>query len=202
MSKIFLASRYERYVEMQGFAQLLEQDGHQIVSSWISGNTVPYPEDMVKYDEKGFSDEHCQYATKMAELDLNDLMSADTIISFTENPVEGYVRGARHVEQGFAMGINLAINFIIQAMGVPGPAIFQMGFLPKRLVVVGFRENIYHTLPGVEFHQTFEAMREALKPKPDLAVVKPQIQVVQSLEQAGKLAHGQQTPSGLQIATR
>ena len=58
--------------------------------------------------------------------DYRDLQAADTVISWTEPPrVESTARGGRHVEFGLAM-----------AMG-------------KRLLVVGPRENLFHTMPNV-----------------------------------------------------
>ena len=58
--------------------------------------------------------------------DYRDLSAADTVISWTEPPrVESTARGGRHVEFGLAL-----------AMG-------------KRLVVVGPRENLFHTMPNV-----------------------------------------------------
>lgn len=60
------------------------------------------------------------------------------MISFTEPPRSGASRGGRHVEYGIAL-----------ARGV-------------RVIVVGFRENIFHWLPQVEFHQDFSTVILAL----------------------------------------
>ena len=58
--------------------------------------------------------------------DFRDLQVADAVISWTEPPrVESTARGGRHVEFGLAL-----------AMG-------------KRLLVVGPRENLFHTMPNV-----------------------------------------------------
>lgn len=61
---------------------------------------------------------------KYAELDRADLEAAEVVISFTG---EGG-RGGRHVEYGMAIAYG------------------------KRLVVVGPREHVFHTLPGVEWY--------------------------------------------------
>jgi hypothetical protein len=61
---------------------------------------------------------------KYAELDMADLAAAEVVISFTG---EGG-RGGRHVEFGMAV-----------AMG-------------KRLVLVGPREHVFHTLPHIEWY--------------------------------------------------
>ena len=58
--------------------------------------------------------------------DIQDIENSDTLICFSENPDSSYGRGVRHVELGIALA------------------------LKKRVVVVGPRENIFHTLPGIE----------------------------------------------------
>lgn len=60
--------------------------------------------------------------------DLRDLRAADTIVSFTGG--EGG-KGGRHVEHGYAIAAC------------------------KRLVIVGPRENIFHTHPATEVYTTF-----------------------------------------------
>jgi hypothetical protein len=62
--------------------------------------------------------------------DWHDLCSADMVISFTEEPGKagGRNRGGRHVEFGAAL-----------AMG-------------KRCIVIGYRENVFHEVPEVEFY--------------------------------------------------
>jgi hypothetical protein len=61
---------------------------------------------------------------KFAHLDIADLEAAETVMSFTG---EGG-RGGRHVEFGMAV------------------------MLGKRLVIVGPREHVFHTLPEVEWY--------------------------------------------------
>jgi hypothetical protein len=61
---------------------------------------------------------------KFAHKDLDDLRAADTVISFTG----GGGRGGRHVEFGIAHTLG------------------------KRLVLVGLREHVFHTLPEVEWY--------------------------------------------------
>lgn len=75
-----------------------------------------------------------------AQIDYLQVSAADIIISFTEapQPTHGRGRGGRHVEFGFA---------------------FAMG---KRCIVVGYRENVFHHLPEVEFHATWHACYESL----------------------------------------
>lgn len=64
---------------------------------------------------------------EFAREDLDDVLAADCVVSVTEAPDAKPSRGGRHVE----FGVGLALG--------------------KRLVVIGHRENVFHTLPQVEF---------------------------------------------------
>ena len=78
-------------------------------------------------------------ASKFAQDDWGDLKTADCIIFFAENPTVGIPRGGRHVEFGMAL-----------AWG-------------KRLIVVGFRENVFHYLPQVEFYEGWRSVLRKLR---------------------------------------
>lgn len=67
-----------------------------------------------------------EYREKYALIDMEDVKAAECVVNFTEAPGDGS-RGGRHVEFGLAI-----------AWG-------------KRLIVVGYRENLFHHLPKVEF---------------------------------------------------
>lgn len=75
------------------------------------------------------------WMTLWALEDWKDLWNAACCISFTEPPgdIPGRSRGGRHVEFGAAL-----------AMG-------------KQLIVIGYRENVFHWLPEVTFVATWEA---------------------------------------------
>lgn len=62
-------------------------------------------------------------------------MGAELQINFTEPPRSNASRGGRHVE----CGIGLATG--------------------ARIIVVGYRENIFHWLPRVEFCESWEAAK-------------------------------------------
>jgi hypothetical protein len=64
--------------------------------------------------------------------DIEDIHAADVVVSFTEPPQSAYARGGRHVEFGVAV-----------ASG-------------KRLIVIGYRENVFHWLPQIEFYERWE----------------------------------------------
>jgi hypothetical protein len=70
---------------------------------------------------------------EFAVKDLHDVAACDCLIAFTEPP-RSDGRGGRHVEYGAAL-----------AMG-------------KRVVVVGYRENLFHEHPLVEFYPDVESM--------------------------------------------
>ncbi len=74
---------------------------------------------------------HAQYAQR----DFADLIDAEAVISFTS--MDGGGRGGRHIEFGMALALN------------------------KRLIIVGPRENVFHTLSGVEVYHDIDAMLEA-----------------------------------------
>ena len=78
-----------------------------------------------------------EYRAKYAEIDMEDVRAADCVINFTEPPDDGG-RGGRHVEFGFAVALG------------------------KRLIVVGYRENLFHHLPVVEFYSSKWDMLRAI----------------------------------------
>lgn len=69
---------------------------------------------------------------RFAKEDWEDLINADICISFTEEPRSTNSRGGRHVEYGIALALN------------------------KRCIIVGWRENVFHCLPDIEFVDSFD----------------------------------------------
>jgi hypothetical protein len=100
--------------ELQVYAAQLEAAGHVVTSRWVRG-VHPVGGDVSKY----------------AAEDIEDVIAADAIISFTEEPRSSNSNGGRHVEHGLALGRG------------------------KRLIVVGFRENVFHHLEHCEFFETW-----------------------------------------------
>lgn len=73
-----------------------------------------------------------EHAMRFAQEDLQDILRSDAIVCFTEPARSGPSRGGRHVEMGYAY-----------AMGKP-------------VIVVGHRENVFYTLPDMQFCPTWE----------------------------------------------
>ena len=76
----------------------------------------------------------------LAQNDVDDTLAADAVISFTEAERGG--GGGRQVE--FGMGLALG----------------------KRLILVGPREHLFHTLPGVEVYATWGEALDGLSRRP------------------------------------
>ena len=89
--RIYLAARYSRFPEMQGCRTILESLGHMVTSRWINGD----------HDYKG-GQSPAEQRVRFAQEDWADLLAADCVISFTEEPGKagGRNRGGRHVEFG------------------------------------------------------------------------------------------------------
>ena len=128
---IYLAGRYSRRLELEVKAEELRDAGHRVEAQWLTGD----------HEWQGRSGK-AQFSTELAQRwaleDLNDVLAADCVISFTEEPRTELNRGGRHIEFGIALAAG------------------------KRLLVVGWRENIFHTLPQVEFYERWSEALAAL----------------------------------------
>jgi nucleoside 2-deoxyribosyltransferase len=78
-------------------------------------------------------------ARQFAMEDQWDISISDCMISFTEPPHFDASRGGRHVEFGYGLAHN------------------------KRMIVVGYRENVFHSLPGVEFYPDWATTKDVLE---------------------------------------
>jgi nucleoside 2-deoxyribosyltransferase len=122
---IYLASRYSRRDQLRDLAAELRRMGHEITSRWLEESSRP--------DCGTLPDGRSRIAppeerSAFAAQDIEDVRAAELVVSITEPEDAKASRGGRHVEFGAA---------------------FAWG---KRLVVIGYRENVFHHLPGVEFH--------------------------------------------------
>lgn len=104
--KCYLSSQYGRKFEMAAHAVVLENNGHQVISRWISENLAHKAED----DAKASLFQQEQRATRR----LEDLGTAQVFFAFTESETNhGTSRGGRHVE----LGVALAGNKVIVVVG-------------------------------------------------------------------------------------
>ena len=127
--KIYLASRYGRQEELKGYKTTLESMGYEVTSSWVDKPFVPY------------EDPKCGDAFKRLSAydDWIDLRAADTLVLFTEDPLEGYgSRGGKDVEFGMALEREMDI----------------FGVVP--------RTHVFSHLPEAEWFTTWEELIEAL----------------------------------------
>lgn len=135
MAKIYLAARYSRNEEMRGIRDVLSTAlGHTVTSRWIDLHPDAVGDFGTSFDHDALNSRPDECAP-LGQHDLDDIDSADWVISFT---CGSGGKGGRHVELGYAM-----------AKG-------------KRLFVVGPRENVFHTLPAVEHHLTWRSLVIAL----------------------------------------
>lgn len=87
----YLAARYSRREELNGYAALLRAAGHRVYARWLCGG-----------HQKG---DRAAYAHE----DIVDLDAAGTVVCFTEEPRSGHSRGGRHVEFGLALALRKRI---------------------------------------------------------------------------------------------
>ena len=140
--RAYLAGRYSRREELLGYAADLATIGIEVRARWLLGlHQYGADADRAQLD----LGKDAEMAARFATEDVDDLLAADMVISFTEEPRKPSTnRGGRHVEFGMAL---LANRWLA---------------VPMRLVVVGHRENAFHWLPGVEFYPTWSAALEGL----------------------------------------
>ena len=129
---VYLASRYSRRQELQAYAAELQSHGIVVTSRWLTG-AHDFPDQRIDDEAKH------QLKREFASQDVEDVLAADFLISFTERPrTHSDSRGGRHVEFGLAVAAG------------------------KHLMIVGHLENIFHALPNVELYTYWDCCRAAL----------------------------------------
>lgn len=128
---VYLAARYTRRLELCAYRATLAEHGITVNSRWLNGSHQLDNEgrplgDMGELMFEAGSPEVDHYRWKFAIDDRDDVLGADRLVAFTEQPRSGNSRGGRHVELGIALGA-----------GIP-------------VTVVGPRENVFCWLPEVE----------------------------------------------------
>lgn len=130
--KVYLASRYSTKDIIKGCAKELRDIGIEVTSSWLE---EPHGPEVQLTQISG--EESTQYAYR----DLVDISSADILVFFSVDPTIATIRGGRHVEYGYALGIR------------------------KPILVVGPKENIFHSLSEVKHVDTWLEALHFLKRK-------------------------------------
>lgn len=126
VKKIYIAAPFPRGPELRPVRDKLTGLGYTVTSRWLDVEAA-----VVTPAASGHDDD----AVSRASSDIDDLLAADTVISFTY-PGEG--KGGRHIEFGMAWAWE------------------------KQLFIVGPRENVFHTLPRVTWYPDLESLLEAL----------------------------------------
>lgn len=131
--KFYLAARYSRRLELCGYREDLAALGVTVTSRWLNGSHqldnagIPITDEGERRFEEGDpSGDHLR--AHFATEDMSDVLEAQTVVAFTEEPRASASRGGRHVEFGIALAAG------------------------KRVVVIGPRENVFCWLPQVEQH--------------------------------------------------
>ena len=119
--RLYLASRFSRMDELNGYADQLRANGFTIDARWLTGEhgVVGDRVEAARYDIP-------MEARTFANDDVEDIQKSNGLVFFSQPPCEPAPRGGRHFEMGLAYG------------------------LQKNILVVGPRENIFHTLVGVD----------------------------------------------------
>jgi hypothetical protein len=147
--KVYLASAWSRRSEMQTIAKNLELMGHEITSRWLvnekDSSTFPADGKASQIDTNAREAKHTENALN----DVEDVLSADAIIRFSDAPEMVWplvparlLSGARNFEFGLFYGI----DYLLKKWNERNPDIP----LPRRLLfVVDGKQNIFDRLPEV-----------------------------------------------------
>ncbi|MDN5915121.1 MAG: hypothetical protein L0I76_08455 [Pseudonocardia sp.] len=119
---IYLAARYSEAERMRVIRTSLHALDYEVTSRWIDHHDGRYPISCTP-EQLATDPQGC---APIAVADLDDLRAADTLIAFSPDPGAGGGKGGRHVEFGAAVALGL------------------------RVILVGAREHVFHTLPAVE----------------------------------------------------
>jgi hypothetical protein len=120
----------------------LQRRGFVVTSRWIDGGH--------ELTKEGSTQAAHEERKRFAEEDWSDMLAADVVVSFTEEPRKTNTRGGRHVEFGGALATG------------------------KRCVVIGWRENVFHCLDGITFFDShWDWLRSLDNESADVAVPAP-----------------------------
>lgn len=125
MRAVYLAARYSRRDELRDYAAELKERKYYITSRWLFKDHRLHENEDVTVR-----------SIELAVEDVQDVMHADVVVHFTEEP-RTPTRGGRHFEMGMAYGLR------------------------KRVVCVGDREHVFMYLPEVTVYEDWAACRDA-----------------------------------------
>jgi hypothetical protein len=121
---VYLAARYARLPDLNRYRADLEALGFEVTSRWLT----------VAERSPGGGPGEDEWR-RLAVIDQEDVLAADTLVCFSEEPGAGG-NGGRHVELGMAVALG------------------------KQVILVGRREHIFHRLPEVSVVDSWpEALR-------------------------------------------
>lgn len=95
--RVYLASRFGRWPEMQEYEKDLIERGHTVTSYWHNADHLKAN---AHVDLTPTREQRLDWASR----DMVDILACSTLISFTEAP-RGDSRGGRHVEYGAALAL-------------------------------------------------------------------------------------------------
>jgi hypothetical protein len=94
--RFYLCARYDRRLELVGYARQLRDLGHQVTSGWLHGHDVPTGAPVA---------EAATLMAKWAGENRVDIERADVLIHFSEPPRHLGRAGGRHAETGMALAL-------------------------------------------------------------------------------------------------
>lgn len=97
MTSVYIAGRYSRKDELNGYANQARSAGLQVTATWLEEPHAPTVQ-MVDVTEASLR----HYAIT----DENDIRRAEAVVFFAEDQNKQPPRGGRHVEFGLALGLN------------------------------------------------------------------------------------------------
>jgi nucleoside 2-deoxyribosyltransferase len=107
--KFYLASRFSRKDEIEHYARLLREDGHEVTSRWHTpGHQLGPAANEIEFRLRGTED-------------LEDVRRADAVIVHTGDvdPATGAsTRGGYHTEVGIALGLGKPIALVGEKLNV------------------------------------------------------------------------------------
>lgn len=149
--RYYFAGAYARRAELEVYADEMVSaiKSAYVVSTWLTG---PQEGHDAGFSAAGLTNPaNVELAWTYARRDLDDLGTADVLVSFTGLGA----RGGRHVEFGtFLMHADLTA---------------YLGDAPRRMVIVGPREHVFHCHPDVEVFPDWQAFlqHEISNPRED-----------------------------------